>query len=139
VLETDGLCKRYVTHTFSFGKQDVIAASDITLEIRQGETLGIVGESGSGKSTVARCVTRLIDISDGRVLIGGEDIAKKPQHELAALRRKVQIVFQDPYRSLNPRRTIGQSIVEGPMKLPTPVLWWAAPTHLYCSSLSHEA
>ena len=119
VLKTEKLFKRYITNTFSLGRREVAAASDITLEIRKGETLGIVGESGSGKSTVARCVTRLIDISEGRVLISGEDIAKKPQSELALMRRKVQIVFQDPYRSLNPRRTIGQSIVEGPMNYGT--------------------
>ncbi len=119
VLKTEGLFKRYVTNTFSLGRQEVAAASDISIEIRKGETLGIVGESGSGKSTVARCVTRLIDISDGKVLISGEDIAKKAQRDLGDMRRKVQIVFQDPYRSLNPRRTIGQSIIEGPMNYGT--------------------
>lgn len=115
VLKTESLHKKYVTHGFSFGRREVNAASDVTLEIRRGETLGIVGESGSGKSTVARCVTRLIDISDGRVLLSGQDIAQIPQRELRTLRRKVQIVFQDPYRSLNPRRTVGKSIIEGPV------------------------
>lgn len=115
VLETAGLFKRYITHTFSLGKQEVAAAQDICIEIRKGETLGIVGESGSGKSTVARCVTRLIDISDGHVLLSGTDIANTPQKKLGEFRRKVQIIFQDPYRSLNPRRTVGQSIMEGPM------------------------
>ena len=115
VLKTEGLFKRYVTRTFSFGKREVDAAQDICIQIRKGETLGIVGESGSGKSTVARCITRLIDISDGRVILSGTDIAKTPQNKLADFRRKVQIVFQDPYRSLNPRRTVGQSITEGPM------------------------
>jgi len=114
VLKTDGLFKRYVTHTFSLGKQEVAAAQDISIEIRRGETLGIVGESGSGKSTVARCITRLIDISDGRVMLSGKDIATTPQKKLGEFRRKVQIIFQDPYRSLNPRRTVGQSIMEGP-------------------------
>ncbi len=115
VLQTINLVKKYVNSNFLFGKKAVIAASDVTLEIRKGETLGIVGESGSGKSTVARCVTRLIDISDGRVLLSGDDIARVPQRNLRDLRRKVQLVFQDPYRSLNPRRSVGQSIVEGPM------------------------
>ncbi|MFK7994019.1 MAG: ABC transporter ATP-binding protein [Granulosicoccus sp.] len=115
VLKTEGLFKRYITHTFSLGKREVAAAQDISLEIRRGETLGIVGESGSGKSTVARCITRLIDISDGRVFLSGADIAKTPQKKLGDFRRKVQIIFQDPYRSLNPRRTVGQSIMEGPM------------------------
>lgn len=115
VLKTEGLFKRYVTSTFSLGRQEVAAAKDISIEIRRGETLGIVGESGSGKSTVARCITRLIDISDGRVMLSGDDIAKTPQKHLREFRRKVQIIFQDPYRSLNPRRTVGQSIMEGPM------------------------
>lgn len=77
VLQTHNLYKRYQTHTFSFGRQDVLAAEDISIEIKKGETLGIVGESGSGKSTVARCVTRLIDVSDGRIMISGNDIARK--------------------------------------------------------------
>jgi len=114
-IKTENLLKRYITRTFSLGKREVAAAQDINIEIRRGETLGIVGESGSGKSTVARCITRLIDISDGRVLLSGTDIAKTPQNKLMQLRRQVQIVFQDPYRSLNPRRTVGQSIIEGPM------------------------
>jgi len=115
VLKTKNLIKRYITHTFTGGRREVAAASDVTLSIRKGETLGIVGESGSGKSTVARCITRLIDITDGEVLLSGQDIATIPQRDLRELRQKVQIVFQDPYRSLNPRRTVGQSIVEGPM------------------------
>lgn len=115
VLKTQGLFKRYITHTFSLGRQEVAAAKDISIEIRRGETLGIVGESGSGKSTVARCITRLIDVSDGRVMLTGTDIATTPQKKLGEFRRKVQIIFQDPYRSLNPRRTVGQSIMEGPM------------------------
>src|SRR5690606_16380376 len=83
--------------------------------IRRGETLGIVGESGSGKSTVARCIARLIDPTEGRILLGSDDIARMPAGRLRGLRRKVQIVFQDPYRSLNPRRSVGLSIIEGPM------------------------
>ena len=87
----------------------------MNIEIRRGQTLGIVGESGSGKSTVARCVARLIDPSGGDVWIGGEDFAHARQDRLHAMRRKVQMIFQDPYRSLNPRRTVGESIIEGPM------------------------
>ena len=83
--------------------------------VRQGETLGIVGESGFGKSTVARCIARLIEPSSGRIVIGDADFASISRTQLRALRRRVQIVFQDPYRSLNPRRTVGQAIVEGPM------------------------
>ncbi len=115
ILRTEGLNKRYVSRTFTLGKTEVVAASDISIEIKKGETLGIVGESGSGKSTVARCITRLIDVSEGKILLTGTDIAQAPQRDLHSMRRKVQIIFQDPYRSLNPRRTVGQSIIEGPM------------------------
>ena len=115
VLKTEGLFKRYITQTFSLGKRELVAAQDVSIEIRKGETLGIVGESGSGKSTVARCVTRLIETSDGRILLSGTDIANTKQNKLGEFRRKVQIIFQDPYRSLNPRRTVGLSIMEGPM------------------------
>jgi peptide/nickel transport system ATP-binding protein len=99
-----------------FGSGRVVhAARQVELEVRRGETLGVVGESGSGKSTVARCIVRLIDPTSGEVLIDGTNIAKMSQSELRSYRRDVQVVFQDPYRSLNPRRTVGQSIIEGPM------------------------
>jgi peptide/nickel transport system ATP-binding protein len=99
-----------------FGRGRVVhAAKGVELEVRHGETLGVVGESGSGKSTLARCIVRLIDPSDGEILINGHNIARLGQSELRAYRSDVQIVFQDPYRSLNPRRTAGQSIIEGPM------------------------
>ena len=75
--------------------------------VRRGETLGVVGESGSGKSTVARCIARLIEPTDGAILIEGADVAKLPARALRPHRKRVQIVFQDPYRSLNPRRTVG--------------------------------
>jgi peptide/nickel transport system ATP-binding protein len=100
---------------FNRSRDAVPAAEDVTLSIRQGETLGVVGESGSGKSTVARCIARLIEPTRGRIVIGDTDFASISRAQLHALRRRVQIVFQDPYRSLNPRRTVGQAIVEGPM------------------------
>ncbi len=116
VLQTEGLTKTYVQRGwFGASKHVVAAATRVSLEIRKGETLGIVGESGSGKSTVARCIARLIEPTGGRIVIDGTDIASKSRAQLHALRRKVQIVFQDPYRSLNPRRTVGAAIVEGPM------------------------
>ena len=115
ILKTEDLNKRYVSHSFTLGKTEVAAASNVSIEIKKGETLGIVGESGSGKSTVARCITRLIDVSGGKILLTGTDIAQASQRDLHSMRRKVQIIFQDPYRSLNPRRTVGQSIIEGPM------------------------
>jgi len=122
VLKVDGLAKTYDT-TGWFGQRRVVhAAKAVSFEIRQGQTLGIVGESGSGKSTVARCIARLIDPSDGTVLLGGalpgeraEDIARLSASRLRPLRRRVQIVFQDPYRSLNPRMTVAQAMIEGPV------------------------
>ncbi len=115
VLQTENLAKRYVSYGFAGANNVVDAAVDVSIEIRRGETLGIVGESGSGKSTVARCITWLIESSDGKIWLAGDNIAELSKEQLRSLRRKVQIVFQDPYRSLNPRRTVGQSIIEGPM------------------------
>ncbi len=114
-LQTRGLCKTYGGGGFFQKEREVRAAHDVELTVRRGETLGIVGESGSGKSTVARCIVRLIDPSGGNILIHGLDIANLPVGQLRSHRRLVQIVFQDPYRSLNPRRSIGASIIEGPM------------------------
>jgi peptide/nickel transport system ATP-binding protein len=116
VLATTGMAKTYAAGGwFGRSRHAVAAAEDVTISVRQGETLGIVGESGSGKSTVARCIARLIEPSRGRIVIGDTDFASISRAQLHALRRRVQIVFQDPYRSLNPRRTVGQAIVEGPM------------------------
>ncbi|MGH8686624.1 MAG: ATP-binding cassette domain-containing protein, partial [Burkholderiales bacterium] len=120
VLATRGLSKTYRDHGWLSRQRDVQAAVDVTLEVRKGQTLGIVGESGSGKSTVARCIVRLIDPSAGEVRLAGEDIASMPQSRLRALRQKVQIVFQDPYRSLNPRRSVLEAIIEGPRNYGVP-------------------
>ena len=115
VLRVQGLAKTYDDKSWFGKRRTVHAAKDVSLEIKRGQTLGIVGESGSGKSTVARCVVRLIDPSAGSVLLGTDEIATLGASALRPLRRRVQIVFQDPYRSLNPRRTVGQALVEGPM------------------------
>jgi peptide/nickel transport system ATP-binding protein len=114
-LATRGLSKTYGAGGMFGGGRVVQAVRNVDLAIRRGETLGIVGESGSGKSTVARCIVRLIAPSAGQILVAGDDLATAPGHRLRRHRRRVQIVFQDPYRSLNPRRKVGQSIVEGPM------------------------
>ena len=119
ILATKGLEKIYGALGWFGGGRVVHAAKQVELEVRRGETLGVVGESGSGKSTVARCIVRLIDPTSGEILIDGKNIAKMAQSELRSYRRNVQVVFQDPYRSLNPRRTVGQSIVEGPMNFGT--------------------
>jgi peptide/nickel transport system ATP-binding protein len=114
-LETQGLGKTYVTGGFLGARREVRAASNVNIAVKRGETVGVVGESGSGKSTVARCIARLIDPSEGAILIEGADVAKLGPGPLRPHRKRVQIVFQDPYRSLNPRRTVGASIIEGPM------------------------
>jgi peptide/nickel transport system ATP-binding protein len=115
VLRTEKLGKTYAGKAFFQKARTVKAAVDVDLDIRRGETLGIVGESGSGKSTVARCIARLIDPTEGKVFLGDTEIATISASRLRPHRRKVQIVFQDPYRSLNPRITVGESIIEGPM------------------------
>ncbi len=114
-LETHGLDKTYDSSGWLSAGRTVKAAQQVELHVRRGETLGVVGESGSGKSTVARCIVRLIDPTAGEILIDGKNIAGLAPKAMRPYRRDVQIVFQDPYRSLNPRRTVGQSIVEGPM------------------------
>jgi peptide/nickel transport system ATP-binding protein len=115
VLRTEKLGKTYSGKSFFQKARVVKAAVDVDLDIRKGETLGIVGESGSGKSTVARCIARLIDPTEGKVYLGDTEIATMSAGKLRPHRRRVQIVFQDPYRSMNPRITIGESIIEGPM------------------------
>ncbi|MEO1458863.1 MAG: ABC transporter ATP-binding protein, partial [Pseudomonadota bacterium] len=82
-------------------------------DLRRGETLGIVGESGSGKSTVARCIVRLTDADSGRILLDGEDLRPLGRSALRAYRSKIQMVFQDPFASLNPRRRVGSIIAQG--------------------------
>jgi peptide/nickel transport system ATP-binding protein len=120
VLSLRDLAKTYDTRSW-FGKRRVVhAAKGVTLELRRGQTLGIVGESGSGKSTVARCVVRLIDPTSGSIRLGNDEIATLAPAQLRPLRRRVQIVFQDPYRSLNPRRTVGEAMIEGPMNYGLP-------------------
>jgi peptide/nickel transport system ATP-binding protein len=115
VLETVGVSKHFAEGGALQPRREVRAVDKVDLTLQRGETLGIVGESGSGKSTVARCVARLIDPSAGAILIENEDVASLPREKLRAVRRRVQMIFQDPYRSLNPRRSVGQSIIEGPM------------------------
>ena len=91
------------------------AARKVNLMIRRGETLGLVGESGSGKSTVARCIARIVDADGGRILLGDVDLQGLSRRQLRPYRKRIQMVFQDPYGSLNPRRTVGKLIAEGPM------------------------
>jgi peptide/nickel transport system ATP-binding protein len=120
VLEANELGKIYRERSLLGKPREVVAAKDVTLTLRKGRTLGIVGESGSGKSTVARCIVRLIDPTSGGVRLGGREISELSRRLLQPHRKRIQIVFQDPYRSLNPRVTIGESIAEGPVNFGTP-------------------
>ncbi len=107
--------KTYVARDWLGRARPTVALQHAELSLRAGETVGIVGESGSGKSTFARCLIRLIDPTQGRIQWGDADVAELPESQLRPLRHRVQVVFQDPNRSLNPRRTVGQSLIEGAM------------------------
>ncbi len=120
ILDVSGLSKIYSDKKLFGAGRHVKAADKISLVLRKGETLGVVGESGSGKSTVARCIVRLLRPSSGSVLVQGKDIAGMSEGQLRPMRQRIQIVFQDPYRSLNPRLSVGDSIIEGMVNYGTP-------------------
>ncbi len=115
-LDVIGLTKTFVTSGGWFRADRIVyAASEVSFSLLQGETLGLVGESGSGKSSVARLVTRLIESDRGTVRIGDIDLTQLKGRELRQQRRRIQMIFQDPFASLNPRRSIGQIISDGPI------------------------
>jgi len=119
VITVDNLDMTYGGSGFFSQSEGVRAARDVNFTIAPGRTLGIVGESGSGKSTVARCIMRLIDPTAGKVTVAGTEIAQLSRRELQPHRKHFQIVFQDPYRSLNPRWTVARSLCEGPINFGT--------------------
>ena len=114
LVEVEHLTKHFPVRqgVFSRGKDVVHAVEDVTLTVNKGETLGIVGESGCGKSTTARLIVRLIEPTLGIVRFDGEDITHWSRRRMRPLRKQMQIIFQDPYSSLNPRKSVGQIVGE---------------------------
>jgi peptide/nickel transport system ATP-binding protein len=116
ILRVNELHKTYRRSMGMFTRPVVLRAVDnVSFSVRRGETLGIVGESGSGKSTIVRCLTRLILADTGTVEVDGTDVQALSRREMRRFSRRVQMVFQDPYGSLNPHHTVGDLIAEGPV------------------------
>ncbi|MFD2169889.1 ABC transporter ATP-binding protein [Tumebacillus lipolyticus] len=118
ILEVNGLKKYFPIRDGALSKVQgyVKAVDDVSFSVREGETLGIVGESGCGKSTTGRAILRLTEPTDGKVIFQGQSLTELKKDQLRKIRRDLQIVFQDPFASLNPRMTIG-SILEEPLKI----------------------
>lgn len=101
------------SHTLSFSSKRLVAVEGVSFSIPQGKILGLVGESGCGKSTIGRAILSLLPFDSGSIQFENKEIKNIPKEEQKALRRKIQVVFQDPYSSLNPRFTIEEIITEG--------------------------
>ncbi len=115
VLVANHLVKTYTQRSgkFGFGTTLVKALDDVSICLRRGSTLAVVGESGSGKSTLARCLLQLQPLDSGEVLFAGQDLSKMNGKELRVARKDLQMVFQDPFASLNPRMRVGEIVGEG--------------------------
>ncbi|MBS3997303.1 MAG: ABC transporter ATP-binding protein [Hydrogenophaga sp.] len=142
LLEVRGLNKTYRSGGGWFKPaRTVHAANALSFTLREGETLGIVGESGSGKSTVGRCLTGLIPMDSGELVFAGQPLAADVRHRRLAQRGQVQMVFQDPYASLNPRQSVGSAIAAGPLAqgVPRDEAWRRTRELLQLVGLKHDA
>ncbi len=112
-LEVKNLEKSYISKTFLFTKPTIVkAVHNVSFSLYKGETLGLVGESGCGKTTLVRTILQLEEVSSGQIFFEGKDITQINAKELKKMRKEIQIIFQDPFSSLNPRKTIGEAILE---------------------------
>jgi oligopeptide/dipeptide ABC transporter ATP-binding protein len=119
LLRVDHLVKHFPIRSGKLlggSKYFVHAVEDVSLEVRRGETLGLVGETGCGKSTLARCIARLYDVTSGKIVFDGHNISTISSRRMRPFRREIQMIFQDPYGSLNPRRRVG-SIIGDPFAI----------------------
>ena len=116
VVEAKHLRKEFRLRTGFFRSKSLVAVSDVSFDVARGRTVGLVGESGSGKTTVAMLAMRLLDATGGEARLDGTDLLRLTPARMMAFRRRIQIVFQNPYASLNPRRSIGRTLVE-PMRI----------------------
>lgn len=115
ILQANHLVKTYTQRSGKFGFSTTLvrALDDVSVSLTEGKTLAVVGESGSGKSTLARCLLQLLPLDSGEVLFAGQDLAKLSGHDLRVVRKNLQMVFQDPFASLNPRMRVGEIVGEG--------------------------
>ena len=116
LLEATGLCKTYRLRTGLFARKTIDAVRDVSFRLARGRTLGVVGESGSGKTTLGMLLMHLVEASGGKVLFDGTELLALSEGEMMAFRRRIQLIFQNPYASLNPRFTVGRILIE-PMKI----------------------